>query len=126
MDAGEKHLWDTWCHTAYQPHLLIATYVAEALQICAGHDATSGVAIHIMKSIFDNDDTHAAFFVDATDVFDLVNRQAALNMSFLCPSFSTIPSNAYGASIRFFITGEDKLSYIPHLLWLCMPLLSLH
>ena len=51
-----------------------------------------------------------AFLVDATDVFNLVNRQAALNMPFLCPLFSTIPSNTYGASIRLFITDEDKLS----------------
>ena len=52
---------------------------AGALQTCAGHDEGSKAAIRAMKSIFDDDDTHAALLVDATIAFNLVNRQAALH-----------------------------------------------
>ena len=52
---------------------------AGALQTCAGHGAGSEAAIHAMKSIFDDDDTHAALLVDATNAFNLINRQAALH-----------------------------------------------
>ena len=84
---------------------------AGALQTCAGHDTGSEAAIHAMKSIFDDDNTHAALLVDATNAFNLINRQAALhNISVLCPSFSTILNNTYGAPIRLFITGEGELS----------------
>ena len=49
--------------------------------------------------------------VDATNAFNLVNHQAALhNISVLCPSFSTILKNTYGALIRLFITGKGKLA----------------
>ena len=55
--------------------------------------------------------THAALIVDATNAFNLVNRQAALhNISVLCPSFSTILRNTYGAPIRLFVTGEGKFT----------------
>ena len=78
------------------------------MQTCAGHDAGSETAIHAMKSIFDDEDTHAALLVDTTNAFNLINRQAALhNISALCPSFS---NNTYGAPIRLFITGEGQLS----------------
>ena len=62
-----------------------------------------------MKSIFDDD---AALLVDATNAFNLINRQAALHsISVLCPSFSTIWNNIYGAPIRLSLaTGEGELS----------------
>ena len=84
---------------------------AGALQTCAGHDAGSEAAIHAMKFIFDDDDTQATLLVDATNAFNLVNRQAALyNISVLCPSFPTILINTNGAPIQLFITGEGELS----------------
>ena len=80
------------------------------MQTCSGHDAGSEAAIHAMKSIFDDDDTHAALLVDTTNAFNLANRQAALhNISVLCPSFSTILNDTY-APIRLFITGKGELS----------------
>ena len=85
---------------------------AGALQTCAGHDAGSEVAIrHAMRAIFEDSNTHAALLVDATNAFNLVNHQAALhNISVLCPSFSTILRNTYGAPIRLFVTGEGELA----------------
>ena len=84
---------------------------AGALQTCVSHDAGSEAAIHAMRAISEDDDTHAALIVDATNAFNLVNHQAALhNISILCPSFSTILKNTYGAPIRRFVTGEDELA----------------
>ena len=82
---------------------------AGVLQTCAGHDAGSEAAIHAMKSILDDEDSHAALLVDATYAFNLI-KAALHNISVLCPSFSTILNNTYGAPIRLFITGEDELS----------------
>ena len=86
-----------------------------------------------MRVIFEDNDTHAALLVDATNAFNLVNRQAALhNISVLCTSFSTILKNTYGAPIRLFITGEGELAStkellrVIHLPWLCISLLLLH
>ena len=79
---------------------------AEALQTCAGHDAGSKAAIHATKSSFDDDDTQAALLVDATmaNALNLVNHQVALH------NISVLWNNIHGAPIRFFITGEGKLS----------------
>ena len=74
-------------------------------------DAGSEAAIHAMRAIFDDNNTHTALLVDATNAFNLVNRQAALhNISVLCPSFSIILRNTYGAPIRLLVTGEDELA----------------
>ena len=83
---------------------------AGAFQICAGlpgHDAGSKAAIHAMRAIFEDNNTHAALLVDATNAFNLVNHQAALhNISVLCPFFSTILRNTYVATITLFVTGK--------------------
>ena len=86
-----------------------------------------------MRVIFEDNDTHAALLVDATNAFNLVKRQAALhNISVLCISFSTILKNTYGVPIRPFITGEGEIAStkellrVVHLPWLCMSLLLLH
>ena len=61
---------------------------AGALQMCAGHDAGFEVAIHALRAIFEDNNTHATLFVNVTNTFNLVNRQAALhNISVLCQSF---------------------------------------
>ena len=106
---------------------------AGALQMCAGHDAESDAAIHAMRAIFEDNNTHAALLVDATNAFNLVNHQAALhNITVLCPSFSTILRNTYGAPIRLLslvkvsLHPPRELLRVIHLPWLCMPLLSLH
>ena len=52
--------------------------------------------LQCMRAIFEDNNTHAALLVHATNAFNLVNRQAALhNTSVLCPSFSTILKGMY-------------------------------
>ena len=80
-----------------------------ALQTCAGHDVGSEAAIHAMRAIFEDNNTHAVLLVDATNAFNLVNHQDVLhNISILCPSCFTISKNTYGAPIRLFITGDSE------------------
>ena len=43
--------------------------LAGALQTCTGHDAGSEAAIHAMRAIFEDNNTHAALLVDATNAF---------------------------------------------------------
>ena len=79
--------------------------------VATGHDAGSEAAIYAMRVIFEDSNTHAALLdlVDTTNAFNLINHQAALH-NILCPSFSTILKNMYGAPIRLFITGEGELA----------------
>ena len=64
-----------------------------------------------MKNLFEKEDTEAVLLVDADNAFNRINCQAALhNINILCPSFSTILQNTYGAPIRLFITDEGELS----------------
>jgi len=83
---------------------------AGPLQTCAGHAAGSEAAVHAMREMFESDECEAALLVDATNAFNCVNRQAALhNISVLCPSFSTILHNTYGAPVRLFVVGEGEI-----------------
>ena len=83
---------------------------AGPLQTCAGHAAGSEAAVHTMKELFDKNECEAALLVDASNAFNCINRQAALhNISVLCPSFSTILHNTYGAPVRLFIVGEGEI-----------------
>ena len=78
---------------------------AGALQTCAGQDVGPEAAIHVMRAIFETDDTDAVLLVDARNAF---NQAALHKISILCPSFSTILRNTYGG---LFITGKGKISF---------------
>ena len=83
---------------------------AGPLQACAGHAAGSEAAVHAMREMFGNTDCEAALLVDASNAFNCVNCQAALhNISVLCPSFSTILQNTYGAPVCLFVVGEGEI-----------------
>jgi len=63
-----------------------------------------------MREMFKGDKFEAAPLVDASNAFNCVNRQAALNnISVLCPSFSTILNNTYGAPVRLFVVGKGEI-----------------
>ena len=63
-----------------------------------------------MKEIFDDDDSDAVILVDACNAFNALNRNVALhNIQIICPPFSTILINTYGAPSKLFITGGKHL-----------------
>ena len=64
---------------------------AGPLQVCAGQDGGCEPAVHAMRRIFHHSDTEGVLLVDATNAFNTINRQAALqNISIICPSIAQI------------------------------------
>ena len=83
---------------------------AGPLQTCAGHEGGCEAAVHAMREIFTFNDTEAILLVDASNVFNAINRQAALhNIQVICPAISTILSNTYQAPIKLFIVGGGEI-----------------
>ena len=83
---------------------------AGPLQVCAGQEGGCEAAIHVMRQIFNEDETEAVLLVDATGAFNSVNRQAALhNISILCPSLAYALYNTYQAPLRCVIQGDGDI-----------------
>ena len=81
-----------------------------SLQVCAGHKNGSEAAIYAMRSIFDADETDVFLLIDAPNVFNALNRAAALhNIRVLCPTLATYVINTYRQPARLFITGGEEL-----------------
>ncbi len=80
---------------------------AGSIQLCAGQITGVESAAHAVQECFKRDDTEAALLVDASNAFNSLNREAALNnIRFLCPSISTMLINTYRAPTELFINGE--------------------
>ena len=52
--------------------------VTGSLQLCTGQIAGIEAAIHAMNDLFHSEDTEAIVFIDASNVFNSLNKQAAL------------------------------------------------
>ena len=52
--------------------------VAGTTQLCAGQEAGCEIGLHSMRAISRDPSTDAILFVDASNGFNLLNRQAAL------------------------------------------------
>ena len=80
------------------------------LQVAAGLKGGAEAAIHSMRDIYENDASDAVVLVDATNAFNMLNRQVALhNIQVLMPSFAIILINTYRHPSRLFITGGKEL-----------------
>ena len=61
-----------------------------SLQLCAGQDAGSEAAIHVVYKMFKEEDTEAVLMVDASNAFNSINRETFLHISKLMyPSLLT-------------------------------------
>ena len=81
------------------------------LQMCGGQIAGIEAAVHSVRTAFESDDSEAALFVDATNAFNCLNRQAALhNIRRLCPPLSTMLINTYRHPSQLFMDGDILLS----------------
>ena len=84
---------------------------AGALQVCAGHQAGSEAAIHVMRETFEDACKEAALLVDASNAFTTLNRKVALlNIQKQCPPLAKILINTYRLDPLLFIDGETLLS----------------
>ena len=81
------------------------------LQLCAGQDAGCEAAVHAMRSVFDDEDTEGVLLIDAKNVFNSLNRAAALhNVQVLCPCLAPTLINLYRSNTELFVDGESILS----------------
>ena len=82
------------------------------LQLCVGQDAScESSCVHAMRRIFADANTEAVLLVDASNAFNFLNQQAALqNAHILCPILAPVLTNMYFGSARRFIGGEYILS----------------
>ena len=71
---------------------------AGALQTCAGHEAGSETAIHSMRAIFEDNNTHAALLVDATNAFNLVTHHSSMKCA-MTLLLSLLYSHSLGALV---------------------------
>ena len=82
-----------------------------ALQLCAGQDAGCESAVRAMKFIFEEDTTEAMIFVDASNVFNSLNRQVTLhNSQVVCPALAPILVNTYRNDALLFVDGHCMMS----------------
>ena len=83
---------------------------AGSLQLCAGQKAGCEASAHAMKEIFEEEETDAVLFIDASNAFNSLNRVAMLhNLQYLCPQMATYVKNCYGTPSRLFVAGGKEL-----------------
>ena len=81
-----------------------------SLQLCGGQKAGCEAAAHAMRQIYEAEETDAVLFIDASNAFNSINRNALLhNIRYLCPPIATYLSNCYSTPARLFVTGGKEL-----------------
>ena len=84
---------------------------AGSMQLCAGQISGTEAAVHAVRALYESDETEAILLIDASNVFNSLNRQAALhNIQRLCPALATILINTYRAPNELYIDGDVILS----------------
>ena len=93
--------------TEIRPDIIQA---AGSIQVCAGQKAGCEAAAHAMKEIFEDADSDAVLFIDASNAFNSINREAMLhNIRYLCPPMATYMRNCYGIPARLFVAGGVEI-----------------
>ena len=81
--------------------------VASTYQLCAGQKGGCKAAVHAMRNFLEHDDTEGLLFVDATNAFNTLNREAAMrNIQALCPSLANVVLNTYRLPPNLYINDE--------------------
>ena len=79
--------------------------------MCGGQISGIEAAVHAVRTAFDSSDSEAVLLVDATNAFNSLNRQVALqNIRRLCPPLATILINTYRAPTELFVDGDTLFS----------------
>ena len=67
--------------------------------------------MHAVRTAFEKDDSEAVLLIDATNAFNTINHQVALqNIRRLCPPLGPILINTYRAPTELYVDGEVLLS----------------
>ena len=84
--------------------------VTASLQTCVGVPSACESAVHAMSALFNTPEVEGLLFVDASNAFNALNRQAALhNVPRLCPALAKVFVNTYQEPIRLFVTGGGEI-----------------
>ena len=84
---------------------------AGPLQLCDGQLSGCEGAVHSMRQPYSSPEVEAVILVDASNVFNSLNWQAAqFNIQCLCPSFSTVLLHTYRSDVNLYIEDETLLS----------------
>ena len=68
-------------------------------------------AIHAMREVFEDQGSEAVILVDASNAFNLLNRQVALhNVQRTCPQFATILINTYRSGSRLSVANCREIA----------------
>ena len=79
-------------------------------QVCAGLEGGCKAAVHAMRNIFSHEDTEGILLVEAANVFNNLNRKAAVhNMNFIWPALAIILTKSYQSPTKMFETGGGKV-----------------
>ncbi len=80
-------------------------------QLCGGQLSGVEAAVHATKSTFEAKENEAILLVDASNAFNSLNRQVALqNIRRTCPSIATALINTYREPTELFVDGNTLLS----------------
>ena len=84
---------------------------ASIYQLCARQKGGCEAVVHTMRSLFEDDEMEGLLFVDASNAFNSLNREAAIrNILTLCPSLANVVLNTYRLSRKLYINGEAIVS----------------
>ena len=85
--------------------------VTGSQQLCGGQISGVEAAIHATRSSFESEESEAVLLVDATNAFNALNRQVALqNIRCLCPTIATILINTCRTPTDLYVDGDVILS----------------
>ena len=80
------------------------------LQTSAGLKRGAEAAIHAIIEIYQQESIEGIILVDASNVFNFMNQQTALqNIQYICSPLATVLINVYQNSSQLFITGGDEI-----------------
>ena len=83
------------------------------LQTCSGIDSGIEAAVHAMADKFAEDETQGLLLVDATNAFNSIYREKALDtVATHCPVFHQYLKNTYQARTKLYISGSKEGEYL--------------
>ena len=93
--------------TEIKPEIIDA---AGSIQVCAGQKGGCEAAAHAMTEIFEEKETDAVLFIDASNAFNSMNRKAMIhNIQYLCPPMAVYMKNCYETTSRLFVAGGEEI-----------------
>ena len=81
------------------------------VQLCGGFESGCEAAFHTMSEIFQDENTEAMLFVDASNAFNQLNQKVTLlNSRSVCPALAPTIINTYRNPSVLYVGGESIIS----------------